>query len=77
MRVSLSLASKFSLDRQARQGILDNTSNKPKCHDSKSIFTGASKTPLKTRPALILGSGFKLVYHRWPEKRAGAPSSPN
>jgi hypothetical protein len=33
------------------------------------------KTFLKTRTALILVSGFKLVYHRRPQKRNGAPSS--
>jgi hypothetical protein len=43
----------------------------------KSISTGAPKTPPKTRPARILGSGPKLVHHRQAQKHAGAHWIPN
>jgi hypothetical protein len=39
---------------------------------TKSISTGAPKTPPKTRSAWILGSGPKNDPHRRPQNRAGA-----
>jgi hypothetical protein len=43
---------------------------------SKSISTGGSKTPLKTRPAQILGLGPKTGPYRRPQNLIGAWASP-